>query len=326
MDGYNLIDIFYEGDTDSRKGELKKIFKSYDEYGRVLIERITLNEYLSLNLIKNSQVLNKNYINEKHGLDKNILEITYLLKGKMEMIVLPENKTYFIHPKDIITYINNENNNNFLLKLENLDAISLHIDLDYLNTFKDLISYKDYKNMMKLKEVLLKDNIKKIKANDKLYDDAKEILNFILNTIKDYVNINIKGTNLFTESVEYILKNITTGLKPEEEKIIKDIEKRIKKDLKTVPTIEDITSIYNISSYKLQKGFKGLYNSTYYDYIKKLRINKSKELLKNRDLTIIDISKMLGFKNPSKFSEHFKNITNITPTEYRINLNLKNKK
>ena len=35
---------------------------------------------------------------------------------------------------------------------------------------------------------------------------------------------------------------------------------------------------------------------------------------------------MLGFKNPSKFSEHFKNITNITPTEYRINLNLKNKK
>lgn len=326
MDGYNLIDIFYEGDEDEGKGELKKIFQLYDNYGNGLIERMAIDEYVSLNLIKNARTSNKNFIYEKHGPNRNILEMTYCLDGEMKMLLLPENKTYYIKPKEIIVYINNEDNNTFLFEYNNLNAISIHVDLDDLDTVKDLVSFKDYQNLLKLKSTLLEGNIRKIKSSEKLYNDAKNIQKFILNTIKDYVKINIDGTNLFTSSCDYILKNITTGLKPSEEKIIKEIQEKITEDLEFPPTIEEITCLYNISSYKLQKGFKGLYNSTYYEYIKKLRIKKSKELLKDKNLTILIISQMVGFENPSKFSEHFKNLTNMTPTEYRIKLNKENKK
>lgn len=326
MDGYNLIDIFYEGDEDEGKGELKKIFQLYDNYGNGLIERMAIDEYVSLNLIKNATTSNKSFIYEKHGPSRNILEMTYCLDGEMKMLLLPENKTYYIKPKEIIVYINNEDNNTFLFEYNNLNAMSIHVDLDDLDTVKDLVSYKDYQNLLKLKSTLLDGNIKKIKASEKLYNEAKNIQKFILNTIKDYVKININGTNLFTSSCDYILKNITTGLKPSEEKIIKEIQEKITEDLEFPPTIEEITYLYNISSYKLQKGFKGLYNSTYYEYIKKLRIKKSKELLKDKSLTILTISHMVGFENPSKFSEHFKNLTNMTPTEYRIKSNKENKK
>jgi AraC-like DNA-binding protein len=55
-------------------------------------------------------------------------------------------------------------------------------------------------------------------------------------------------------------------------------------------------------------------------YLTKKRVYLAKDLLsKDSDLSILDISGMLGFENPSTFSKHFKQEFNLTPKEYRKN-------
>ena len=55
---------------------------------------------------------------------------------------------------------------------------------------------------------------------------------------------------------------------------------------------------------------------TFVQYIKKLRIDPLK-LLANTDTEIIDICYEVGFSSPSTFSNEFKKVYKVSPTEYR---------
>ncbi|WP_431603141.1 helix-turn-helix domain-containing protein [Clostridium beijerinckii] len=48
-------------------------------------------------------------------------------------------------------------------------------------------------------------------------------------------------------------------------------------------------------------------------------MNKSKEMMKDRQLSIGDIARSVGYENPLIFSKMFKKINNISPSEYRKN-------
>ncbi|MGV2644537.1 helix-turn-helix domain-containing protein, partial [Clostridium perfringens] len=51
--------------------------------------------------------------------------------------------------------------------------------------------------------------------------------------------------------------------------------------------------------------------------IKQVRLQKSKELLRNPGIRMSDISERVGFLSERSFYRFFKSITNLTPQEYR---------
>ncbi len=53
------------------------------------------------------------------------------------------------------------------------------------------------------------------------------------------------------------------------------------------------------------------------DYVKRLRINKAAELLRETSMSIIEISEATGFAYPRYFSSVFKDLTGESPTEFR---------
>lgn len=53
------------------------------------------------------------------------------------------------------------------------------------------------------------------------------------------------------------------------------------------------------------------------EYINKLRINQALQLLENSDATVSEIADKVGFSYQCHFSTAFKQITGMTPTEYR---------
>lgn len=53
------------------------------------------------------------------------------------------------------------------------------------------------------------------------------------------------------------------------------------------------------------------------DYINNIRIEKSKELLNITSKSITEISSMVGFNDSGYFTRVFKNVTDVTPKEYR---------
>ena len=58
---------------------------------------------------------------------------------------------------------------------------------------------------------------------------------------------------------------------------------------------------------------------SYRNYLNKIRIEQSKLLLKNTDSSIVEIAMEVGFEDQSYFSKVFKNLTKMTPKQYRQN-------
>ena len=53
------------------------------------------------------------------------------------------------------------------------------------------------------------------------------------------------------------------------------------------------------------------------DYVKKARIDRAKLLLKTSDDSILEISEALGFTTRNYFTKCFREVTGMTPIEYR---------
>jgi two-component system, response regulator YesN len=56
------------------------------------------------------------------------------------------------------------------------------------------------------------------------------------------------------------------------------------------------------------------------DCLRQIRIDKARELLKTTDNKIYEISDMVGFKNPKHFARSFKQLTGLSPADYRNKL------
>lgn len=51
-------------------------------------------------------------------------------------------------------------------------------------------------------------------------------------------------------------------------------------------------------------------------------MNEAKRLLVETDMRVIEISQQVGYENEKHFMKIFKNISGVSPTEYRKNMQL----
>jgi AraC-like DNA-binding protein len=75
-----------------------------------------------------------------------------------------------------------------------------------------------------------------------------------------------------------------------------------------------------ISPKKLQLGFKVLFSKTVNEYIRQLKLEISRDFLKNTDLSVSEVVYAVGIKSRSYFSKIFNEAYGILPTEYRKQL------
>ena len=109
------------------------------------------------------------------------------------------------------------------------------------------------------------------------------------------------------------IKKINTSTSPCVNHAIEYIKKNYSNDI----SIDDICSELNINKCYFCSIFKKETGSTFINYLNSYKIEKSKELLKNPNLSLLDISLSVGFNNQSYFSTVFKKLTSKTPLEFR---------
>ena len=63
--------------------------------------------------------------------------------------------------------------------------------------------------------------------------------------------------------------------------------------------------------------FKQKMNIGLLEYINNIRVEKSIEFLKDKNLKINDIANMVGYSVPRTFLNIFKKVTGLTPSQYR---------
>ena len=81
--------------------------------------------------------------------------------------------------------------------------------------------------------------------------------------------------------------------------------------------IDKMAEIIGYSNSYFSRLFKKTEGVGFSIYLQKVRIEKSKELILNKDKSLYDISEEVGFDNYSYYSKIFKDIEGISPREYK---------
>lgn len=84
--------------------------------------------------------------------------------------------------------------------------------------------------------------------------------------------------------------------------------------------IDKMAEIIGYSNSYFSRLFKKTEGVGFSIYVQKVRIEKSKELILNKDKSLYDISEEVGFDNYSYYSKIFKDIEGISPREYKKTL------
>ncbi|MBO7748189.1 helix-turn-helix domain-containing protein, partial [Paenibacillus sp. MWE-103] len=82
-------------------------------------------------------------------------------------------------------------------------------------------------------------------------------------------------------------------------------------------TIDDLAGRVFLSPNYLRVLFKEKKGCTVHEYLTRIRLNKSLELLKDKSLKIHDVARRVGYDNTSYFCSFFYKTQGVTPNEYR---------
>ncbi|RAV29565.1 AraC family transcriptional regulator [Sinomicrobium soli] len=84
-------------------------------------------------------------------------------------------------------------------------------------------------------------------------------------------------------------------------------------------TVEELAQKLNLSRVQLYRKIKAMSGASVNEYISGIRLEKSREMLRDTSLNIAEIAYACGFSSPNYFSTSFKNKYGITPKEYKSN-------
>nr|WP_294937840.1 AraC family transcriptional regulator [uncultured Flavobacterium sp.] len=83
-------------------------------------------------------------------------------------------------------------------------------------------------------------------------------------------------------------------------------------------TLEEIASVANMSKNAFCRYFKVRTNKSFFQFLIEIRIEHARKLLlKNNDLSVLEIAELCGFNNISNFNRKFKELKHTSPLQYR---------
>lgn len=101
--------------------------------------------------------------------------------------------------------------------------------------------------------------------------------------------------------------------------IIRFVDKNYAENIK----LNDAAKFAYVNPSHLSRVFNKEMNCSFRSYLNNIRIDKAKSLIKKEDMTFVEISNQVGFTDQSYFNKIFKQITNLTPYQYKKSLSQK---
>lgn len=226
----------------------------------------------------------------------NDMHKVYLFKAKLDILRTylesGQSKEFFKLLTEVISFILNEDSDNDYFKIEMYQSISLMF-LSHINHWN------------------LKEKVESQINLSNLFGTADFI------TYKEMIEYFYKlGETIFSyqkseqvKRMEILIANIN-----------KYINDHLNEDLSLIALSEKVflNPAYLSRIYKQETGMN------ISEYICHMRINKAKELLRQSDFKIHEVASAVGFESAAYFTRVFKQLTNLTPQEYRDSV-MKNK-
>ncbi len=109
-------------------------------------------------------------------------------------------------------------------------------------------------------------------------------------------------------SIQQITKN---------QQILDNIKSYIQQHPEDDLSQERLGDMFKISASHLRKIFKEETGQTFKDYVLGVRLEQAKELLRDSDLKVVEVANKVGYFSTQSFVRTFRQVVDMTPTEYR---------
>ncbi len=139
---------------------------------------------------------------------------------------------------------------------------------------------------------------------------------------KPYLQLKVQELLLYLMDFQPSQRALTQYFSQQTEQI-KKIHRQLTEHLNQRFTIDELSKQYLINTSTLKEVFKAVYGLPIATYMKEYRVREAMKLLRETDATIAEIAYQVGYRTQGKFSEAFKDIVQMLPTEYRKSHNHK---
>lgn len=143
--------------------------------------------------------------------------------------------------------------------------------------------------------------------------------------IQSEVNLALRKIKTPQEALERVAEEFSKGIyhRIHSQRLLPALE-YIHEHIAEELSRPQVASQCNLSPSYFGSLFKEVTGMNYSDYIKLKRVEKAKILLETSNLNSAEISQEVGFSDQSYFCQVFKKLTQMTPTQYRMNMLSKN--
>lgn len=110
-------------------------------------------------------------------------------------------------------------------------------------------------------------------------------------------------------------KTIVVGI--EDQKKLYKAKNILIENMASPPDLKKLASMCSINEHKLKNGFKNLFGDPPKSFLRKLRMEKAKEMIMERGLSVTETALCVGYSNPSAFSAVFSKFHGSPPSYFK---------
>lgn len=181
----------------------------------------------------------------------------------------------------------------------------------FLQTGQVLLTEPNQKGFSRITNQLLKWGMDSdLKRIEEAYFQSKVLS-------KDQYQGFVKMLETFAEHLALIGNSIAVSETKVEPGTVSKARRFIEENYDRPISLEEAAGVVNTSVRYFCKVFKNYTGITFVDYLTRLRIEKSKNLLVNPNRRISEVAYEVGFESLTQFNRSFKKHAGMTPTKYR---------
>lgn len=247
-------------------------------------------------------------------LNNRLLEINHCAEGRYSYAV-GEDKIVYFGKGDLCISIYDLTKTLSDFPLGYYKGMEIFIDVDAANDYVkeyipdfDLIDF--YEELHNSKGYVL------VRSNEEIDHVIGELYHVDERIRESYHKLKCLELLLFF-SITNFTQVESISLSKRQAEIVENVKNDLINDLDKKITLNELAIKYDISKTSLKNCFKEVYGKPIIKWRKEYKLDYACRLIETGGHSISDVSKMVGYSSPSKFSQAFREYVGCTPSEYQ---------
>ena len=245
-----------------------------------------------------------------------ILEIRHCREGRMEGSL--GNEFYYMEPGDL-SVSRPENGACFDYPLRHYHGITVIIDVDKaprcLSCFLDDVNVQPGLLMEKFRSGSAAFVARSKKSIEHIFSELYSVPEEIK---KGYLKVKVLELLLFLSSVDVGTDELAQRCYSQSQRLLaSSVCQYLAEHMDFRVTLEQLTDLFHVSGTQIKNSIRAVYGTSLYSLVRNQKMESAAKMLRDTDMTILEVAGRHGYDNPSKFAEAFRNVMGMSPKEYR---------